>query len=145
MGYLTNGLSFRTLRAANIQRLPQFRDKQGRLCHPHPTGADWSVAEWLEAVIGELGEFANLHKKVRRGDLTMEEAKLELGRELADVQIYLDILALQLDVDLGAAVVEKFNAVSRRVDASVFIGADDDWHMYDPDKSMRAPAAGEVQ
>ena len=131
MGYLTNGLSFATLRAANRRRLPQFRDRQGRLCHSHPTGADWSVAEWLEAVVGELGEFANLHKKVRRGDLSLADAARELAFELADVVIYLDLLALQLDVDLGAAVRDKFNIVSSRVGAEVFIGPDDDWHTTD--------------
>lgn len=138
MTELRTGLSFHTLRAANIKRLPLFRDARGNICHSHPTGGDWSVSDWVEAVVGELGEFANLHKKVRRGDLTLEDAKLELGRELADIVIYLDILALQLDIDLDAAVVEKFNAVSRRVSAKVFIGDDDDWQEEDPARQSAA-------
>lgn len=131
MGYLTNGLSYNTLRKANLNRLPQFKDARGRTCHSQPDGSDWSISEWLEAVTGELGEFANLHKKVRRGDLTLEEAKPELANELADVAIYLDLLSLQLGVNLGDAIIHKFNVVSRRVGANVFL-SDDDWQMSDP-------------
>lgn len=130
MGYLTNGLSFRTLREANINRLPQFRDAKGNLAHSHPTEGDWSPAEWLQATVGELGELANLMKKIRRGDFDIEDPAVaaEVRHELADVAIYLDILALQFDVDLGRAIREKFNIVSERVGAEVFIGDDDDWH-----------------
>lgn len=131
MGYLTNGLSFRTLRNANLQRLPQFRDANGNLSHSHPTGADWSPAEWLQATVGELGELANLMKKIRRGDYDINDPEIaaEVRYELADVAIYLDILALQFGVDLGDAIREKFNIVSARVGAEVFIGHDDDWHI----------------
>lgn len=128
MSYLTNGLSFRTLRAANKQRIPQFRDAQGRRCHTEEDGSDWSPAEWLQATVGELGELANLLKKVNRGDFTLEEAMPEIRKEFADVVIYFDIMALQFDIDLGEAVRCKFNEVSERVGAAVFIGTDDDWH-----------------
>lgn len=60
-------------------------------------------------------------KKVRREDLTLDEARPELANELADVTCYLDILALRCGVDLGQAVIDKFNAVSRRTDVDVFI------------------------
>ena len=89
----TDGLTFRTLRLANMQRLPLFRDAKGRTCHTEVDGSDWSPAQWLQAVVGELGEYANLRKKCERGDLTPEEAKPMLADELADVVIYLDILA----------------------------------------------------
>ena len=71
--------------------------------------------------MGELGEYANLKKKVRRGDIAPEVAKPLLAKELADVVTYLDILALRLDVDLGQAVTDKFNEISARVGADVFI------------------------
>lgn len=103
-----------------MARLPQFRDAKGRLVHT-ATGDDWSPAQWLQAVIGELGEYANLRKKVERGDFTLEEARLELGRELADVVTYLDILAAQLGIDLGDAVTEKFNVVSKRVGSNIYL------------------------
>lgn len=132
MGYMTNGLTFNDLHAANLHRLPQFRNGRGELSHSEPDGSDWSVSEWLEAVTGELGEFANLHKKVRRGDLTMDEARADLGRELADVVIYLDILAGRLGLDLGAVVMSKFNETSRRVGAEVFL-VPGDWRTLDPE------------
>lgn len=129
MGYGTNGLSFRTLRAANLQRLPQFRDAQGRLAHSEKDGSDWSPAEWLQATVGELGELANVLKKVRRGDYTLEEALPEIRKEFADVAIYLDIFSAQFGFDLGDAIRDKFNEVSDRVGAPVYIGHDDDWHI----------------
>lgn len=90
--YHTDGLTFRTLRDANVKRLPFFKTadprcknqavengtkqhvpncKCGQTAHIKPDGSDWSPASWLQAVIGELGEYANLRKKVERGDITL--------------------------------------------------------------------------
>lgn len=115
-------LTFDDLRAANLKRLPLFKNSRGEVAHSEADGSDWSNGEWLTAVCGELGELANLVKKVRRGDFTIEEARADLAKELADVQIYLDILAFRLGVDLGQATVEKFNEVSRRVGVDVKLG-----------------------
>jgi NTP pyrophosphatase (non-canonical NTP hydrolase) len=119
-----NTLSFKTLTEANNKRLPLFKNSKGLPAHSKPDGSDWSHAEWLQAVIGELGEYANIMKKVQRGDLTMEEAKPSIEKELADVMTYFAILAQQLNVDLGQAVEDKFNEVSERVKANVFIKND---------------------
>lgn len=137
MGYpnMSKGLGLSTLREANLKRLPQFRDRQGRIAHAKPDGSDWSRAEWLQAVVGEVGELANLLKKVKRGDFTAEqmpEVEQEIQKEFADIVIYLDIFAAQCGVDLDRAVREKFNEVSRRVGATVFIGDDGDWHLRAP-------------
>src|SRR5690606_19258820 len=70
---------------------------------------------------GELGEAANLLKKVDRGDLTLDEARPALARELADVQTYLDLLAHRLGVDLGDATVQKWNEVSERIGCALRI------------------------
>ena len=69
-------LTFDTLRKANIARLPEFKNSKGEPAHSKSDGSDWSPAQWLQAVIGELGEYANVMKKVERGDLTFEEANL---------------------------------------------------------------------
>jgi len=108
-------LTFDELRIANIKRLPQFRNKHGGLAHSKPDGSDWSPAQWLQAVVGEVGEYANLRKKYERGDIDAIEFYQEAKKELADVQIYLDLLAFQLKIDLGEATREKFNIVSERV------------------------------
>jgi NTP pyrophosphatase (non-canonical NTP hydrolase) len=109
-----------------------FRDAKGRVCHSCADGSDWSPAQWLQAVMGELGEYANLRKKVERGDLTIEDARNDLADELADVVIYLDILASQLGVNLGEAIISKWNRTSEKVRAPIYIDAED-WH-YTKDK-----------
>ncbi len=123
-------LSFKKLREANTARLPMFKNKHGVLAHPREAwinekpGSDWSPAQWLQAIVGELGEYANLRKKYERGDISKPEFQIEAAKELADVQIYLDILAMQLDVDLGQATIDKFNEVSNRVGAPIFFDSD---------------------
>ena len=113
------GLTFAALRQANLERLPQFRNKHGEPAHSEPDGSDWSPAQWLQATLGELGEYANLRKKFERGDLDEPEFLREAADELADVQTYLDILAFRLGIDLGAATVSKWNRISERVGCAV--------------------------
>lgn len=114
-------LDFKKLRAANLERLPQFRDKKGRLCHSQKDGSDWSMGDWMTAVTGEVGELASVLKQFRRGDLDGVEADKIIkmvAHEAADIIIYLDILVSQFGIDLGDAVTEKFNIVSDRVNAT---------------------------
>ncbi len=121
MGYGTNGLSFNTLREANKERLKSSKYKK---CEE-----EWTPAHWMQATVGELGELANILKKVDRGDFTKESVQIDIERELADVQCYLDIMAMKLGVNLGQATVEKFNEVSDRIGSRIYIGHDDDWHL----------------
>jgi NTP pyrophosphatase (non-canonical NTP hydrolase) len=116
-----SNLTFKELRKANLARLPKFKDKHGRIAHSDPLGKDWSPAQWLQAVTGEIGEYANIRKKFERGDITEGQFQIEAAKELADVAIYLDILAFQVNVDLGQAIEDKFNEVSERVECDVFI------------------------
>lgn len=121
-------MTFDTLRAANIRRLPLFKNAKGEPAHSEPDGSDWSPAEWLQAVTGELGELANVLKKVRRGDFPLDIHLEAIEKEFADIAIYLDIFAYQYRIDLGAAVRNKFNEVSNRVGAPVFIDPDNRVH-----------------
>lgn len=95
MGYMTDGLTLNTLRAANINRLPEFKNKQGGLAHTKPDGSDWTVAQWLQAVVGELGEFCAVRIEYECGKLSTAEYEIAAGKELADILTYLDILALR--------------------------------------------------
>ena len=61
----------------------------------------------IVCLLGELGEFANLVKKVRRGDMPLSIAKRELDEELVDVFIYLLKIAGQFNVDLESGYVQK--------------------------------------
>jgi NTP pyrophosphatase (non-canonical NTP hydrolase) len=128
MSFPRKTLSFNDLRGANTARLPQFKNCHGEPAHSQPDGSDWSPAQWLQAVTGELGEYANLRKKFERGDISFDEFKQKASHELADVVTYLDILAMQLGIDLGEAVKEKFNIVSERVGSTVFIDNEGDWY-----------------
>jgi hypothetical protein len=130
----THDLTFSSLRRANLLRLPQFKNPHGELAHSKPDGSDWSPSQWLQAVVGELGEYANVRKKLERGDITLEQFSVLAAKELADVQIYLSLLAMRaLDtpdlphphgIDLGEATRQKFNEVSCRVGSDVYIDSE---------------------
>lgn len=107
---MTNHLSFKELRSANVARLPAPKFAE---CEK------WSLSDWMLAATGELGELANLIKKVNRGDFTLQSKSVDIADEIADVVIYLDILAHKAGINLGEAVTRKFNAVSERVNSSV--------------------------
>lgn len=104
-------LTFQQLRDANVERLSSSKYK---LCEQN-----WQPAHWVQALVGEVGEAANILKKVDRGDFELKSVLPEIAKELADIQCYLDILAHKLGVDLGDATVGKFNEVSKRIGSDV--------------------------
>ena len=61
----------------------------------------------IVCLLGELGEFSNITKKVVRGDKVLKEVKAELDEELVDTFIYLIKIANQFGVDLGGGFVMK--------------------------------------
>lgn len=95
-----SNLRFDALRFANFNR------KQEAVFPSH----DWTLEQWACAMAGECGEACNLIKKMFRGDTGI--TKEMLAKELADVIIYADLLAHRANIDLGQAVVDKFNEVS---------------------------------
>lgn len=106
-------LSFYVLRKTNVSRCEDVF---------HPVNS-WSPTDWATAMAGECGEACNDIKKLRRLDgadnnIDTPEAREELvaavAAELADLVIYADLLAARLDIDLGRAVVNKFNLVSAK-------------------------------
>lgn len=88
---------------------------------------DWSVAEWTNAMCGEAGEAANIAKKMIRhrdavagnsgADTDLDVLRNKLGRELADVVIYADLVAASEGLDLGQYVRSTFNAKSEELGA----------------------------
>jgi len=101
-------LSFADLAQANLGRCETSY---------HPLD-DWSPCDWMTAVTGEVGELASLLKNRRRGDNVLDS---DLAFELADVVIYVDLLAQRLGIDLGRAVRVKFNVVSERVKSPIML------------------------
>jgi len=61
------------------------------------------VEHILVCLIGEIGEFANIIKKIVRGELSHEDVHQHLTEELADSFIYLIKLCNELDIDLQSA------------------------------------------
>lgn len=130
-------LSFSTLTDAMMVRLRQFKNGLGKPAHTTLDGSDWTPADWLQATVGELGEYANFRKKYQRGDISAEEFEKHAAKELADVACYLTVLAKRcLDipgiphptgVDLDQAIIDKFNEISKRVDSTIFLTTMDTW------------------
>lgn len=83
----------------------------------------WSLSDWFTATLGELGEAANIAKKLNRvrdgipgnGDISESELKEMLAMELADVYIYLDLLMQAVGVNPEDMVLTKFNITSEKV------------------------------
>jgi NTP pyrophosphatase (non-canonical NTP hydrolase) len=89
----------------------------------------WSMSDWLTAVAGELGEAANVVKKLNRvrdgipgNDKTPDELKDMLRDEVADTFIYLDLFAQACGFRLHDAVVDKFNRTSAKIGFGGTIG-----------------------
>lgn len=96
-----------------------------------PTGFNrklslWSLSDWLTATMGELGEAANFAKKLNRvrdgisgNTETEEELRLKFRKEIADVFIYLDLLAQSQGFSLENVVREKFNETSQKLGCQI--------------------------
>ena len=68
------------------------------------------------ALAGEVGEALNMLKKEWRGDFKADDPdfRRELGLELADIRLYLELLAKACDVDLDRACEEKLDVCLER-------------------------------
>lgn len=107
-------LTFEHVSATNVSRTRRW--------HPGFPDDPWSLADWSNAMCGEAGEVANVVKKLRRHEFghngvldgDVDELNEQLADELADVFLYLDLLATRAGVDLPRAIRRKFNVVSER-------------------------------
>ena len=72
------------------------------------TDSNIEILEFLlVSLTGEVGETANIVKKIVRGDFKLGEKKEELTEEITDVFIYLLKLSYQLNIDLEKAYIDK--------------------------------------
>ncbi len=65
-------------------------------------------------LVGELGEFSNILKKVTRGDSVLKDVKDSLDEELVDTFIYLIKIANQFDVNLEEGYLKKLEKNKKR-------------------------------
>lgn len=61
----------------------------------------------MVSLTGEVGETANIVKKIVRGDFTLESKKDDLQGEISDIFIYLLKISYQLGIDLETAYLQK--------------------------------------
>ncbi len=87
---------------------------------------NWSLLEWAGAAAGEMGEAANVCKKLKRQEQKVggswaardpERAKLlsALADEIGDTLAYLSLLASAAGIDMGEAAARKFDYVSDKI------------------------------
>lgn len=97
-------MKFETLRGANIIRHKEWGNSP-----------NLSLSFRGNELAGETGEACNELKKLDRQLLGMAGGKSDLSGiidEIADVVICADLIAMDLDIDLGEAVRDKFNKTS---------------------------------
>lgn len=95
------------LRTANIERDIEWCNGEEPL----------SICFRATELAGEVGEACNIIKKIERERLGLVGTRAsmeELADELADVIICTDLIAMDLGVDLGEAIRNKFNKTSEK-------------------------------
>lgn len=108
-------MNFREFSALNRQRCESPNGFNHKL-------SGWSLSDWFTATLGELGEAANIAKKLNRvrddipgNSETTEWLQRALADELADTFIYLDLLCQSQDISLHDAVMRKFQKTSIKI------------------------------
>lgn len=114
--------------------LRYFSEVNARRCESPDAFAhditDWSLSDWMTAAVGELGEAANVIKKLNRvrdgipgNKETPEELQEMLGKELADAVCYIDLMATRAGFSLNDILADKFNEVSDRFNCDIKVEA----------------------
>ncbi|MCI0564131.1 MAG: hypothetical protein MN733_37125 [Nitrososphaera sp.] len=104
--------------------LSQILKMQGDFDAAHCSKQHWNApitkdnVELLEhlllCLIGEIGECANVAKKVVRGDIEYDDARPQLASELADSFIYLVKICNQANIDLEHEFLQRIDYNRRR-------------------------------
>lgn len=120
------GLARRLCDCSPVFDMREFSRENRQRCEApsgfrHPLDK-WSLAEWMNATTGELGEACGQIKELLRArdgvpgrGQSQEQIMAGLADELADTFIYLDLLAQAAGIDLASAVRAKFNRTSAKL------------------------------
>ena len=108
----------RDMTALSARNLKRCESLQG---FNHPIGS-WDLSDWFLATMGELGEAANVAKKLNRirdgikgNKETEAELRDKLRKEIGDAFMYLDLLATSQGFNVFDAGVEVFEAKSKEI------------------------------
>lgn len=108
-------MTFGQFSEANRARCESRKGFGHRLC-------GWSSSDWMTALMGEVGEAANVVKKLNRyrdgipGNKVPErELRDQLRKELGDVFVYLDLMCQSLGFSVADAATEVFNSKSAEI------------------------------
>lgn len=118
-------LSLGLLRTANLSREREWWNEAGAAPAP-------SISFSSNELCGEVGEAANFCKKIDRARIGLrggqddQEIKDKLARELADVVICADLLAMREGINLEKWVALKFNETSTKQGLQTKFDLDDD-------------------
>lgn len=82
----------------------------------------WTASDWMTALMGELGEAANIVKKLNRfrdgvpgNKESIEALRHKLSLEIADTYVYLDLFCQSQEIDLEKAVNDVFTSKSMEI------------------------------
>ncbi|TCD15161.1 MazG-like family protein [Oricola cellulosilytica] len=110
-----NDLTFKAFSGLNRLRCEHSKGFNHKL-------ESWTLSDWFTATVGELGEAANVAKKLNRvrdgvvGNRETEaELRAKLAAEIADTFIYLDLLAQRMGLELAEIVPPTFDRKSREI------------------------------
>lgn len=90
----------------------------------HKGEQPWTAERWITAIVGELGEMANVTKKIFRAEdgsvgilkgETLESLREEEGKEWADTMLYMLLFAHYRGIDPSEAIRKVFNAKSEQL------------------------------
>lgn len=90
----------------------------------HEDDKPWTTERWITAIVGELGEMANISKKLFRANdgavgilkgETIEALEREERKEWADTMLYMLLLGSSKGWDMEEALREVFNAKSEQL------------------------------
>ena len=108
-----------------FKKLSEINLKRAKRWHKTDNLNDWSISDWAVAAAGEMGEICNVVKKLRRiesqyigindKDRQIKDNKHaieEIGKEIADTVLYLNLLSIRCGLSLEEEIINKFNQTS---------------------------------
>ena len=100
----------------SIQGLFDSKHKSNFVWNEKITDKNIEILEHLLiAILGELGEAANIVKKISRGDMLLSEVREKISEEIIDILIYVIKLTYQMDIDVEKALNNKIKKNEKRL------------------------------